>query len=239
LETGQRLGGLEQSISQYGPDFSRALKKAIAQGFECETQRTGLANVELPPKGSLTEDFAKNPVVQGFDIESQQADAQLERVSILKLPSLELYSGASLNQRYRESAYNDFQVGLTFTYVLSSDGFTQDKKRFFKQKSLNELRKKEYQYEFESAVDTLYYNIEVAPERYRLVQSQVSHTEKLLKLIETQQELGMIDATSATTTFLDYMDTLTLLRDVWLGHSLSALQIGLIQKQTKLNIKLR
>jgi outer membrane protein TolC len=237
----KQMQAIENEIKNYENGFSGISVEAfnLAQKIEksnliCEENVANVNKVEYPDRGKIPEILKKHPTMRSFEIQKDSTKKQMEIYKIQRRPSLALQSGMerafNVNTSGNNPPYNNYYVGLNFSYQFQGDQAQYYKQTLAEQFTDISIAQKQTQMDLGNYLASIYDTIEYSKAQIPLAQKSLENSSRLLKIIQTQQQIGQLDATAIESAYSSYSSAIANIREIVSQVSSNALKLNEISR---------
>ncbi len=199
--------------------FQRAVEMSKGP-LQCDESVEDLKNIELPTDEEVDSIVNRHPAFQELWINRDAIKKQLEAYRNTR--NLKLNASLGYDQINNEAritpAYNQVYVALTLTYEFKGKEFESRNKVYFEQLHGLSVDQKIQEQALIQQLDDLIKTVRQSQNQIPMVQDSITNATQLLKIIETQQSIGQLDASAIDSAFQSQISALADMRD--LGDSI-------------------
>lgn len=224
------LSALQTSDTVRGEGFQEHMS-GLESRFDCQSAFEALPALDSPDIETIIEALGSHPDVLALEVELRILRNTTEIIRAKQSPKLEVFGGLE-QTRYsgntgQQSAYN---VGLALSWPLDSDVSAGELKLSSKQKILIDFEKTQTLSMLRGQIQVLEDLRSSQAANFQSLRRYQADLQKLLSIIDTQQDLGMLDATSAISAISDLLAATQEVRKSWLQFFVSNASLSLIAK---------
>ncbi len=186
---------------EFLPISESARDKAIALSsakLKCEDDVSQVKGGSYPSKQEIDEMVKKYPSVLSLELSKEQIKKKFETFRTNRDVKVNLSAGFNkTNNEYRgQPRYDQSYVGITVTYQFQGDLYNTYKQSVAEQFQDVSIQQKQTISNVDQYLNQLYSQIEFQMSQVPLIQDSIVNATRLLKIIETQQSIGQLDASS-------------------------------------------
>lgn len=195
-----------QFFARFGGDVSSKVKSLSITSQECVMPGGVSNNTGAPRRESLLGKIGSSPGALLYEIGFKQADARVTQSNLFETPSL-IFKGAGAGIKTNDGrTVGAWSVGLDFEYIFPDEASVAILKREKANRALIEFNRNQFNIKQTQVLVDLYAYIDDLFSEMRLIGENIDILERALKIIETQQAVGMLDVNAATSTYLDFVE---------------------------------
>lgn len=173
----------------------------------------------------------QHPKIMSLDLQKES----LKKINLLykasRWPSLNIYTELD-NYAYRNSTgtINNAQAGFVISYNFHGESFDAQTTFYNRKIQLLDLQKKQSiadtTYELTQAHDSMMTQLKLYP----LIKKSIDNASEMVKIIQTQQAVGMINADAIYSAYSNYSNALESAKDIWLVYKIAELKLNNIKQ---------
>lgn len=222
----------ESKFSVISNDAYMLAKKLNQMTLACEDGVNNINKITYPSRSNLSELLKNHPGLKGIELQKDAAKKQVEIYKIQRRPSWVLESGFERihNVTAGNPSYNNYYVGLNFSYQFQGDQAQLYKQSLAEQFADLSLSQKQRHMDLNNYLTGLFDQIEYNISQVPLAQKSLENSAKLLKIIQTQQQIGQLDAAAIESAYTSYTTSMGQIREIWSQVSSTALKLSEISK---------
>lgn len=200
--------------------ISEAAEKSVRgiefERFDCENEVESLSHVKPVPRAEMVEISRRHPSLLNLELQRQAVAEKTETFQIKRRPSLQVQAGYTrVEDRAPSRPYDDYYVGLSFTYQFQNDQYdSQIKSMNLESRSLL-VQEKQAALDLASFIGRLYAQLDYLMRQVPVAQKSLGNTRQILKIIQTQQEIGEMDASAVESAYSGYLNSIISARELW------------------------
>ncbi len=230
----------QNQFATLSPGSYEKAKSLSSGSLFCEDDLEKLKSAGYPSKQEIQAIVAKHPTILSLDLSKENLKKKFELYKTSRAVKVSLSAGWDKTNNTNGVAPTDQGfVGLAITYQFQGDYYNSYKQQVAEQFQDISVQQKIAQQELAQYLGSIFDQIEFQKSQIPVVATMIDNAEKLIKIIETQQSIGQLDATAIEAAVQGQIGAQSEKRTLWSQISSNALKITEIKKASEKATTLR
>ncbi len=208
--------GQENFFATVSPEAYELARKLASVKVYCEENTDSLSKLKYPEKTEILEMVKLYPSLISIELSKESLKKQLELYNIQKKPAFSINLGQDRinNVANNKEAYNDNYVGVTFSYQFHGEQNSIYKQVLAEQQVDLNISQKQSTFDIQNYLVGLYNQLDNYLNQLPLSKRSTANAADLLKIIQTQQSIGQLDATAIDSAYSAYSQAISSEREI-------------------------
>lgn len=208
--------GQENFFATVSPEAYELARKLASVKVFCEENTDSLSKLKYPEKAEILDMVKLYPSLISIELSKESLKKQLELYNVQKKPAISINLGQDRinNVANNREAYNDNYVGLTLSYQFHGDQNSIYKQVLAEQQVDLNISQKQSTFDIQNYLIGLYNQLDNYLNQLPLSKRSTSNAADLLKIIQTQQSIGQLDATAIDSAYSAYSQAVSSEREI-------------------------
>jgi hypothetical protein len=224
----------QNQFSAIAPAAQEKARLLSSRDIFCEDNLEKLKSTGYPSRQEMVGLVAKHPAMVNFDFSKDSLRRKFDLYKTNRSFKVTLTGGwdKTDNVEVRDPSDQGF-VGLTLSYQFQGGSYDAYKQSIAEQFQDVSVKQRLTQLELTQFLNSLFDQIEYQKSQIPVVVSLIDNANKLIKIIETQQSIGQLDATAIESAVQSEIQAQSEKRSLWSQISSNALKITEIKKASE------
>jgi outer membrane protein TolC len=188
----------------------------LKSGFECEDDVEALNQLQYTNRDKMVKVILAHPSLMSLELQKEANGKRLESFQVQNRPSLKIETSyTKVQEKAPIEPYDDYYIGISFSYRFRDESYKSREENFNLEKRRILIEKEQTRLDLESLIYNIYDRLEYLKKQIPVANQSLINNKRILKIIETQQEIGELDATALEIAFSNYISSVNSIRDIW------------------------
>ncbi len=225
----QRISETEYMLSRIDESIGESARELTTSGADCSSAEPSALKVKSPSLESLRSMADRLPIATELNLQKQISIKDLRIAKAVRRAKLVPFIGveSQTNLNTSSESTQGLIVGINFRYEFPGGDNTMNERSILERTNLAQSRLRVQMNDSLYMFRGIYRELEQQTTILGMVDASIVNSRRLLKLLDTQQAIGIADATSASSAYLNYAEGLIARREVWRNTQTSLEKIAI------------
>lgn len=212
-----RIAETEYMLSRIDESLGEITRKLIETGADCRSAEPSKVAIKTPSAESLRSIAQNLPFNSELELQKNIASKDLSVAKSIRRPSLVPFVGVESQSilEPRAEPIQGITAGINLRYDFPGDDNSFNERAIVERISLAGLRQKIQINDTVFMFRSIYRDIEQQIALLDMVDTSIQNSKQLLRLLDTQQAIGVTDASAASSAYINFAEGLIARREVW------------------------
>jgi hypothetical protein len=212
-----RISETEFMLSRIDESLGGVVRKLIETGADCRSAEPSKVAIKAPSAESLRSIAQNLPFNSEFELQRNIATKDLSVAKSIRRPSVVPFVGVESQSilEPRAEPIQGITAGINLRYDFPGDDNSFNERAIVERISLAGFRQRIQINDTVFMFRSIYRDIEQQMAMLDMVDTSIQNSKQLLKLLDTQQAIGVTDASAASSAYINFAEGLIARREVW------------------------